>query len=341
VDTAVSEFLELELPYEDNSISVEFAALSFTDPVSNRYAYKLEPLEKEWILLDNKHDVNLINLKPDKYLFSVKGSNGDGFWNEKGKSITIIINRPLLQNWWFWVLAVFIITSGFFYFFRWRINIKEEANAQLKKEIVERKRAEKLYRTLVDTSPDAITLSVVDTEAIIRANRQAANLLGYSSEEEFKREVKNIFDIFSPNDRERARKNAEEIIRAGTNRNNEYTLTAKDGTPISVEISTALIKDDTGNPKYFLSTARDTRNRKEAERQEKLQREILIQADKMVSLGKLLSGVAHELNNPIASIKMNAESFSKVWTDVAPVLDKHYESNKNFKMANMPYELSK
>ncbi len=173
------------------------------------------------------------------------------------------------------------------------------------------------------------------------ANHQAANLLGYSSEEEIKREVKNIFDIFSQNDREKAKKNAEKVIMTGVNRNTEYTLMSKDGTLIAAELSTALMRDADGNPKYFLSITRDIRNRKEAERQEKLQQERLVQIDRMASLGTLVSGVAHELNNPVASIKMNAESFSKVWADVTPVLDKHYEENKDFKMAKMPYKYSK
>ncbi|MDQ1354424.1 MAG: hypothetical protein QG657_4733, partial [Acidobacteriota bacterium] len=339
--TAISEIDQLELSYKDTSITFEFAALSFIDPGCNKYAFKLEPVDKDWIDLGNKHNVDFINLKPGDYLFKVKGSNNDGTWNEVGKSINITVNPPFWQTGWFYILALLFIGSSIFSFVRWRINVIEEANAKLKKEIVERRRAEEHFRTLLETSPDAIMLSEVETEKIIMANQQASNLLGYSSEEEIKREVKNMFDIFSEHDREEAKKNAEKIIMTGVNRNTEYTLMSKDKIPIAAELSTALIRDPDGNPKYFLFTARDIRKRKEEERQEKIRQERLVQIDRMASLGTLVSGVAHELNNPLSSIKMNAESFSKVWVDVIPVLEKHYEQNKDFKMAKIPYEYAK
>jgi PAS domain S-box-containing protein len=338
---SITEIKELELSYRDKSVSFEFAALSFADSGSNQYAYKLEPVNKEWIGLGNKHDVDLINLKPGKYTFRVKGANNDGIWNEEGASIKIEVTPPFWQTWYSYTLLVILISSIIFGLVKWRFNITEKANKQLKKEVDQRKEAEELYRNLVETSPDSITLSEIETEKIFMANHQTANLLGYSSVEELRKKIKNIFDIFFPNDRKRAKINAEKIKDNSLNKSTEYTLLSKDGELIDVEMSTSLIRDADKKPRYFLSITRDVRERKDAERKKSLEREKMVHIDKMVSLGTLVSGVSHELNNPLASIKMNADSFAKVWQDVIPVLDLHYKKNQDFSLAKVPYELSK
>ena len=74
-----------------------------------------------------------------------------------------------------------------------------------------------------------------------------------------------------------------------------------------------------------------------AELQAKIQQEQVFQAAKMTSLGTLVSGVAHEINNPITSVMLNAPILQKVWKSIDPVIHEHCMKNGDFKIGKMNY----
>ncbi|MCK5673008.1 MAG: cache domain-containing protein [Spirochaetales bacterium] len=87
----------------------------------------------------------------------------------------------------------------------------------------------------------------------------------------------------------------------------------------------------------ILLTGVDITNRKIAERQSEMQREQLVQADKFSSLGILVAGVAHEINNPNQFIMSNADLVTGFWKDIRIVLDEYYDSNGDFSINGFPY----
>ncbi len=112
---SITETKEITLSYSQNVFSFEFAALDFTAPGKNQYAYMMEGFDKNWVQSGSRRYVTYTNLDPGEYVFKVKGSNNDGIWNEKGASIKIIILPPFWKAWWFIILAI-IVVGGFIAF---------------------------------------------------------------------------------------------------------------------------------------------------------------------------------------------------------------------------------
>jgi signal transduction histidine kinase len=83
--------------------------------------------------------------------------------------------------------------------------------------------------------------------------------------------------------------------------------------------------------------AKVTREKKTAEAASRLKQEQLFQAAKMVSLGTLVSGVAHEINNPITSIILNAPNLGIMWSAMRPILDHHYSEHGDFQVGATAY----
>jgi signal transduction histidine kinase/ligand-binding sensor domain-containing protein len=93
----ISEAKEIKLNWHQSVISFSFAAINYTYPGKNQYAYIMEGFEKEWNYTDaSRRYITYTNLDPGEYTLRIRASNNDNVWNEKGTSLKIIILPP----WW-------------------------------------------------------------------------------------------------------------------------------------------------------------------------------------------------------------------------------------------------
>lgn len=122
--------------------------------------------------------------------------------------------------------------------------------------------SEELYKALLETSPDSVTITDLKGK-IIQVSRNALRLHGVSSTKEII--GKNAFDLIVQEDREKARKNMEKTYKKGLVKDVEYKLVRQNGTQFIGELNAALVKDANQKPKAFIATVRDITERKNAE----------------------------------------------------------------------------
>ena len=133
---SISETDQIVLSYDEDVVTFEFAALDYSAPEKNQYAYKLENFNKDWIHSGTTRTATYTHLPPGKYIFRIKGSNNDGIWNEKGVALTLIITPPWWSTWWAYILYGLLFISGLYFIRRYELNRIKLKN-QLKLEKVE------------------------------------------------------------------------------------------------------------------------------------------------------------------------------------------------------------
>jgi ligand-binding sensor domain-containing protein/DNA-binding CsgD family transcriptional regulator len=100
------------LTYKTGLATFEFAALLFTAPELNTFAYRLEPRDAEWISLLPEHQVSLYDIGRGRYTLRVKAANPDGVWNEEGIAVELTVLPPFWRTWWFGLIAAAFLLSG-------------------------------------------------------------------------------------------------------------------------------------------------------------------------------------------------------------------------------------
>jgi signal transduction histidine kinase/ligand-binding sensor domain-containing protein len=108
LDCAVEDLRSLQLSYNDNTLSLAFAALDFANSSKNRYLYKMEGIDRDWVQSGSERTVRYAALPPGRYIFRVRACNNDGIWNEEGIALTIELIPPFWRTAWFYLLCVVV-----------------------------------------------------------------------------------------------------------------------------------------------------------------------------------------------------------------------------------------
>jgi len=155
----------------------------------------------------------------------------------------------------------------------------------------------KLYQALFESAGDCIMITGLENGTagrIISANRAAAELYGYSIEELLGMDIAALV----PEGKEQTFREKTRAVLSGQWTHQRVRRRKRDGTPISVDQSMGLLQ--LGDQKYVLSFCRDITDQLRAE--EELQR-----ANQMALVGQMAAGLAHEIKNPLAGVKVSLD----------------------------------
>jgi len=167
----------------------------------------------------------------------------------------------------------------------------EHLEEMVEKRTRELKESEAKLKDLFKTIPDSI--AIVDLNGnLLEFNETTLELFGYPREEIIS---KNVFDFVAEEDRERIVQGFKQTLEEGFIRI-QFSISAKDGKKIPVELNASVLKDLKGNFVGFVAVLRDITERKIMEEQ-------LLKSERLAAIGELSTMVGHDLRNPLSSIQ--------------------------------------
>jgi PAS domain S-box-containing protein len=209
---------------------------------------------------------------------------------------------------------------------------------------VERNRTEEALRktntflkNILDSSSSISILSTDLEGTVLFWNKGAENIFGYKADEMVGRQK--IDTLYSDDETKKVTKElSASLLKDREGKSCEIKEITKNGRELCIHLTLSPRFDENGEIVGILGIGEDITERVQAEEALKNSQEKLYQAQKMDTLGTLVAGMAHEINNPINLIMYNISLFQKVWHDCLPVLNQYGGKEPGRKYGGLTYD---
>lgn len=165
IEVTAGQVPRLETAHDRNALMIEFAGLHFIEPGRNRYAYRLEGVDADWVEAGSSRTVRYPDPPPGDYRFSVRAANSDGVWSSETALLDIRVAAPPWRTPWayaFYAAACMLLVVMFVF-------TERQRRRRLERMVAERTRELREQKDLIDHQAGELA-EVLDTRTTLFAN---------------------------------------------------------------------------------------------------------------------------------------------------------------------------
>jgi len=164
----------LSIPAGTRSVEIEMAALDFSDSQRNRYAFRLDGYDKDWVESDATHrTATYANVPPGRYRLHLRGSNRDGLWSPHELELELVFLPAWYQTWWARSGAALALLLMGWAIYRWRVRQLRYSQLQLQQQVYSRTQHLERLNAIVKSINDEL-----DFDALLRTILRESSAIG-------------------------------------------------------------------------------------------------------------------------------------------------------------------
>jgi len=294
----------LNLSYKDYLIEFQFAGLDFAAPEKNRYRYKLEGLDDQWVDAGNRRYASYTNLAPGDYTFMVMAANYDGIWSDSPATVAINVTPAPWLTWYAYLIYLSIFAMLVWVVYRVQrekiLHAVEvlEINRMLEIEVTAGKAKENALELEKEKAQSYLEIAdivmvIIDQKGQVQLiNQRGCETLGLDesqitgmpwlqfvhseSQEDMKRWLSGDFS---------------DDIEA----HYECSLVSADRRVYQIMWRFASLPHETGEGEFLLASGMDVTDKRELEK-------AIHVREKLAAVDTMASGIAHDFNNILTAI---------------------------------------